>query len=133
MGDGGFGLATQIEESAYFGESEGYQSSVNWWRGVVVGSVGGSCVALVSPEPPFLAWCAVMVRNECVSMARVMCRCQALYFLTPIVEWAFQAKEVEQVARLLERRDTIPRLIAIIDMKSTPQAPPPAPQGASAQ
>jgi hypothetical protein len=58
---------------------------------------------------------------------------QALYFLTPIVEWAFQAKEVEQVARLLERRDTISRLIAIIDTKSTPQAPPPAPQGASAQ
>jgi hypothetical protein len=58
---------------------------------------------------------------------------QALYFLTPIVEWAFQAKEVEQVARLLERRDTISRLIAIIDAKSAPQAPPPAPQGASAQ
>ena len=58
---------------------------------------------------------------------------QALYFLTPIVEWAFQAKEVEQVARLLERRDTISRLIAIIDTKSIPQAPPPAPQGASAQ
>ena len=58
---------------------------------------------------------------------------QALYFLTPIVEWAFQAKEVEQVARLLERRDTISRLIAIIDTKSAPQAPPPAPQGAPAQ
>jgi hypothetical protein len=54
---------------------------------------------------------------------------QALYFLTPIVEWAFNAKEVEQVARLLERRDTISRLITIIDTKSTP----PAPQGASAQ
>ena len=58
---------------------------------------------------------------------------QALYFLTPIVEWAFQAKEVEQVARLLERRDTIARLIAIIETKSAPQIPPPAPQGASAQ
>jgi len=54
---------------------------------------------------------------------------QALYFLTPIVEWAFNAKEVEQVARLLERRDTISRLITIIDTKSAPQAP----QGASAQ
>ena len=52
---------------------------------------------------------------------------QALYFLTPIVEWAFNAKEVEQVARLLERRDTISRLITIIDIKSAPQAP----QGAS--
>jgi hypothetical protein len=59
---------------------------------------------------------------------------QALYFLTPIVEWAFNAKEVEQVARLLERRDTISRLIAIIETKSAPQVPPPpAPQGASAQ
>jgi hypothetical protein len=58
---------------------------------------------------------------------------QALYFLTPIVEWAFQAKEVEQVARLLERRDTISRLIAIIETKSAPKAPPQAPQGAPAQ
>ena len=54
---------------------------------------------------------------------------QALYFLTPIVEWAFNAKEVEQVARLLERRDTVSRLITIIDKKSAPQAP----QGASAR
>jgi hypothetical protein len=54
---------------------------------------------------------------------------QALYFLTPIIEWAFNAREVEQVARLLERRETIPRLIALIDTKSAPQAPP----GASAQ
>jgi hypothetical protein len=49
---------------------------------------------------------------------------QALYFLTPIIEWAFNAREVEQVARLLERRETIPRLIALIDTKSAPQAPP---------
>jgi hypothetical protein len=54
---------------------------------------------------------------------------QALYFLTPIVEWAFHAKEVEQVARLLERRDTISRLITLIETKSAPQAP----QGASAR
>jgi hypothetical protein len=54
---------------------------------------------------------------------------QALHFLTPIVEWAFNAREVEQVARMLERRDTISRLIAIIETKSAP----PAPQGASAQ
>jgi len=58
---------------------------------------------------------------------------QALYFMTPIVEWAFQAREVEQVARLLERRETISRLIAIIETKSAPPAPPQAPQGASAQ
>ena len=54
---------------------------------------------------------------------------QALHFLTPIVEWAFNAKEVEQVARMLERRDTISRLILIIEKKSAP----PASQGASAQ
>ena len=54
---------------------------------------------------------------------------QALYFLAPIVEWALNAKEIELAARLLERRDTISRLITIIDTKSAPQAP----QGASAQ
>jgi hypothetical protein len=44
---------------------------------------------------------------------------QALHFLTPIIECAFDAKEVMQVARLLERRDTISRLIAIIETKSS--------------
>lgn len=43
---------------------------------------------------------------------------QALHFIAPIVEWAFNAREIEQVARLLERRDTIPRLIGIIEAKS---------------
>lgn len=43
---------------------------------------------------------------------------QALHFLTPIIECAFDAKEVERVARLLERRDTISRLITLIDAKS---------------
>jgi hypothetical protein len=54
---------------------------------------------------------------------------QALHFFTPIIECAFNVKEVEQVARLLERRETIPKLIAIIEAKSAPRAP----QGASAQ
>lgn len=54
---------------------------------------------------------------------------QALHFLTPILEFAFNVKELEQVARLLERRDTITRLIALIESKSAPRAP----QGASAQ
>ena len=44
---------------------------------------------------------------------------QALHFVIPIIDCAFDAKEVEQVARLLERRDTLPRLIAIIDAKSS--------------
>ena len=46
---------------------------------------------------------------------------QALHFITPIIECAFNTKEVEQVARLLERRDTVARLIAIIEAKSAPQ------------
>ncbi len=54
---------------------------------------------------------------------------QALHFVTPIIECAFNVKEVEQVARLLERRETIPQLIAIIEAKSAPRAP----QGASAR
>ena len=49
---------------------------------------------------------------------------QALYFLAPIVEWALDAKEIEHVARLLERRETIPRLITIIETKSAPKALP---------
>ena len=51
---------------------------------------------------------------------------QALHFITPIIECVLSAKEVEQVARLLERRDTVTRLIVIIEAKS-------APQGATAQ
>ena len=43
---------------------------------------------------------------------------QALHFLTPIIDCAFSAKEVEQVARLLESRDTISRLIVLIEAKS---------------
>ena len=53
---------------------------------------------------------------------------QALHFITPIIDCAFNVKEVEQVARLLERRDTVSRLIAIIEAKSAP-----APKGASAR
>jgi hypothetical protein len=46
---------------------------------------------------------------------------QALHFVTPIIDCAFNVKEVEQVARLLERRDTVSRLIAIIEAKSAPK------------
>jgi len=45
---------------------------------------------------------------------------QALHFIRPIIDCVFNAKEVEQVARLLERRDTVIRLIAIIEAKSAP-------------
>jgi hypothetical protein len=43
---------------------------------------------------------------------------QALHFFTPIIELAFNAQEVSQVARLLERRDTIARLIDLIEART---------------
>jgi hypothetical protein len=46
---------------------------------------------------------------------------QALHFITPIIDCVLSTKEVEQVARLLERRDTVTRLISIIEAKSVPQ------------
>jgi len=46
---------------------------------------------------------------------------QALHFLMPIIECAFSVKDVEHVARLLERRDSIPRLISLIETKSSTQ------------
>lgn len=49
---------------------------------------------------------------------------QALHFLTPIVEFAFNTNEVEQVARLLERRDTVTRLVALIEAKSAAKRTP---------
>ncbi len=44
---------------------------------------------------------------------------QALHFMTPIIDCAFHAAQVEQAARLLERRDTISRLIVLIEAKSS--------------
>ncbi len=44
---------------------------------------------------------------------------QALHFLTPILDLTCEAREIEQAARLLERRDAIPRLIELIETKST--------------
>ena len=46
---------------------------------------------------------------------------QALHFFAPIIELAFSAHEVSQVAALLERRDTTIRLIALIEAASAPQ------------
>ena len=43
---------------------------------------------------------------------------QALHVLTPLLDLACDTREIEHVARLLERRDTIPRLIALIEAKS---------------
>jgi hypothetical protein len=44
---------------------------------------------------------------------------QALHFLTPILNFACDTREIEHAARLLERRDAIPRLVALIETKST--------------
>ncbi len=46
---------------------------------------------------------------------------QALHFFAPIIELAFSAHEVSQVAALLEHRDTTVRLIALIEAASAPQ------------
>ncbi|MDP9131628.1 MAG: hypothetical protein M3M98_00650 [Nitrospirota bacterium] len=45
---------------------------------------------------------------------------QALHFLSPIIECALSGTELTQIARLLERRDSIPRLVALIETKVTP-------------
>ena len=42
---------------------------------------------------------------------------QALHFLTPLLDLAFKADEVGQVARLLERRDTPARLVRLIEAR----------------
>ncbi len=40
---------------------------------------------------------------------------QALHVLTPFLELAFNPVDLERIAVLLERRDTVTRLIALID------------------
>ena len=46
---------------------------------------------------------------------------QALHFLTPLIECAFEGKDFERVACLLERRDSISRLVALIEHKTSVQ------------
>ena len=46
---------------------------------------------------------------------------QALHFLTPIIECAFEGRDIERVAALLERRETIPRLVALIETNTSMQ------------
>jgi hypothetical protein len=46
---------------------------------------------------------------------------QALHALTPILECAFDAKDMDRLARLLERRDTLSRLIALIETRTSMQ------------
>jgi hypothetical protein len=46
---------------------------------------------------------------------------QALHFLTPILSLACDTREIELAAQLLERRDAIPRLVALIEAQSAAQ------------
>ena len=50
---------------------------------------------------------------------------QALHFLTPVLNLACNTNEIERAAHLLERRDAIPRLIALIEAKSDQGKTPP--------
>ncbi|MCS6296381.1 MAG: hypothetical protein H8K09_09125 [Nitrospira sp.] len=51
---------------------------------------------------------------------------QALHFLTPIIECVLTGSELAQIARLLERRDSLHRLIALIEAKAAPAMGAPA-------
>jgi hypothetical protein len=46
---------------------------------------------------------------------------QALHMMTPIIECVFDGKEIERVARLLERRETLSRLVVLIETKALVQ------------
>ncbi len=43
---------------------------------------------------------------------------QALHFFTPILEVVFPQRDVERVAHLLERRDTLSRLTVLIERRA---------------
>lgn len=44
---------------------------------------------------------------------------QALHVCSPLLELAVDAKDLEQLARLMERREAVPRLIAAIEAKAS--------------
>jgi hypothetical protein len=48
---------------------------------------------------------------------------QALHFLTPILQVVFPQRDVERVATLLERRDTLSRLAELIDSRERERRP----------
>ena len=51
---------------------------------------------------------------------------QVLHVLTPIIESVLSATELTQIARLLERRDSIHRLMTLIEARATPSQGAPA-------
>jgi hypothetical protein len=46
---------------------------------------------------------------------------QALHFFIPILEVVFPQRDMERVARLLERRDTLSRLVTLIECRAEPK------------
>ena len=46
---------------------------------------------------------------------------QAIHFFTPLLEVVFPQRDVERVAQLLERRDTLPRLTVLIERRAEAQ------------
>ena len=46
---------------------------------------------------------------------------QALHFFTPLLDVVFPQRDIERVALLLERRDTLARLAAIIESRADTQ------------
>jgi len=81
MSDGVFAVMNEGQESAYFGEGERDEPSMDGWRDFRFGRLTGWVVVFVQPfgvlAPPFFVVCAVMARKVWASMARVICRCQA--------------------------------------------------------
>ena len=51
---------------------------------------------------------------------------QVLYVLTPIIESVLSGTELVQIAQLLERRDSIHRLMTLIEARATPSQGAPA-------
>ena len=52
---------------------------------------------------------------------------QALHFFTPILEVVFPQRDVERVAHLLERRDTLSRLTVLIERRAEARRTAPRP------
>jgi hypothetical protein len=52
---------------------------------------------------------------------------QALHFFTPILEVVFPQRDIERVALLLERRDTLSRLTALIERQAESRRAAPRP------
>lgn len=46
---------------------------------------------------------------------------QVLHALSPLLNLACRASEFDRAARLLERRDSIPRLVKLIEAKAAPR------------